>query len=122
MSDFQIDLKNFSKEQLYLMIEANGENNSEISDIDVNALFENSSEISLEDLILAQASATDISAIPEDKLEQYKLYAQLINNGEGSISKEDVLNISSNDGNASSLSSQDIELMIDSYKYFNFRC
>ena len=120
MSDFQIDLKNFSKEQLYQMkevaknIEVNGENISEISDIDVNALFENSSEISLEDLILAQASASDISAIPEDKLEQYKLYAQLINNSEGNISKEDVLNISSNDGNLNSLSSEDIELMLDS--------
>ena len=84
MSDFQIDLKNFSKEQLYQMkevaknIEENGDNISDISDIDIDALFANNSEISVEDLILAQASTSEISAIPEDKLEQYKLYAQLI--------------------------------------------
>ena len=120
MSDFQIDLKNFSKEQLYQMkevaknIEENGDNISDISDIDIDALFANNSEISVEDLILAQASTSEISAIPEDKLEQYKLYAQLINNADGNISKEDVLNISSNDGNVDSLSSEDIELMLES--------
>ena len=123
MSDFKIDFLNFKKEELISMKEAadnleeannNGDDITGINDVDTNTLFNGNDEISIDDLVLAFGNQNDLSLIPSDKLEQYKLYAQLINNGSDNISEDDVKNISKLDGDSSKISSEDIKLMLDS--------
>ena len=123
MSDFKIDFLKFKKEELISMKEAadnleeannNGDDITDINDVDIDTLFNGNEEVSVDDLVLAFGNQNDPSLIPADKLEQYKLYAQLINNGSYNISEDDVKNISKLDGDSSKISSEDIKLMLDS--------
>ncbi len=124
MSDFKIDLSKFSKDKLIELRnnaekvkenEENGKNSSANFDADINNIFNNTEEITTENMILSLSGGNNINQIQEEDLAEYNLYANLMANGDESITKDETLSFASLDGNTSKISQTDFQNIINDY-------